>query len=268
MKYLIRIEKDRNDKIRAFLYVGDGMDMEVKKPGGSRSIHVDTEQERKHLWNWIRENEGWSENERQDIIILAEEAGRTAAEALVQEAKNLKLDGMIVKPTEWGESQVLRFLRTYVLQDNGMFYQKDTRKFILPASGKKLDFYGLYDDMALKPAEKKPKALKKKPSMPIVQKKPETKKPASTAEQGQSSKSETKAEPRVFVKHNVPPASKAASKVLSKPKVQKTAAPAEKGKMPKPDGKATHQATDAQRHEFLKKQAEGYVFTVGSKDGQ
>lgn len=175
MKYLIRIEKDRNDKIRAFLYVGDGMDMEVKKPGGSRSIHVDTEQERKHLWNWIRENEGWSENERQDIIILAEEAGRMAAEALVQEAKNLKLDGMIVKPTEWGESQVLRFLRTYVLQDNGMFYQKDTRKFILPASGKKLDFYGLYDDMALKPAEKKPKALKKKPSMPIVQKKPETK---------------------------------------------------------------------------------------------
>lgn len=262
MKYLIRIEKDRNDKIRAFLYAGDGMDMEVKKPGGSRSIHVDTEQERKYLWNWIRENE------RQDIIILAEEAGRTAAEALVQEAKNLKLDGMIVKPTEWGESQVLRFLRTYVLQDNGMFYQKDTRKFILPASGRKLNFYGLYDDMALKPAEKKPKALKKKPSMPIVQKKPEAKKPISTAAQGQTSKSETKAEPRVFVKHNVPPAPKAASKVLSQPTVQKTDAPAEKEKMPKLDEKVTPQATDAQRHEFLKKQAEGYVFTVGNKDGQ
>ena len=122
--------------------------------------------------------------------------------------------------------------------------------------------------MALKPAEKKPKALKKKPSMPIVQKKPETKKTSSTAEQGQSSKSETKDEPRVFVKHNVPPASKAASKVLSKPTVQKTDAPAEKEKMPKLDEKVTPQATDAQRHEFLKKQAEGYVFTVGNKDGQ
>lgn len=268
MKYLIKIEKDRNDKIRAVLYAGDGMDMEVKKPGGSRFIHVDTEQERKYLWNWIRENEGWSENERQDIIILAEEAGRTAAEALVQEARNLKLDEMIVKPTEWGESQVLRFLRTYVLQDNGMFYQKNTRKFILPASGRKLNFYGLYDDMALKPAEKKPKALKKKPSMPIVQKKPEAKKPVSTAAQGQPSKSAPKDEPRVFVKHNVPPTPEAASKVLSKPKVQKTDAPAEKEKMPKSDGKVTPQATDAQRHEFLKKQAEGYVFTVGNKDGQ
>ena len=268
MKYLIRIEKDKNDKIRAFLYAGDGMDMEVKKPGGSLYIHVDTEQERKHLWNWIRENEGWSENERQDIIILAEEADRTAAEALVQEARNLKLDEMIVKPTEWSESQVRRFLHTYVVQDNDTFYQQDTRKFILPASGRELNFYGLYDDMALKPAEKKPKALKKKPSMPIVQKKPEAKKPVSTAAQGQPSKSVTKAEPRVFVKHNVPPAPKAASKVLSQPTVQKTDAPAEKGKMPKPDGKVTPQATDAQRHEFLKKQAEGYVFTVGNKDGQ
>lgn len=104
--------------------------------------------------------------------------------------------------------------------------------------------------------------------MPTVQKKPETKKPVSTAAQGQSSKSAPKDEPRVFVKHNVSPASKAASKVLSKPKIQKTDAPAEKGKMPKPDGKVTPQATDAQRHEFLKKQAEGYVFTVGNKDGQ
>lgn len=268
MKYLIRIEKDRNDKIRAFLYTGDGMDMEVKKPGGSRSIHVDTEQERKYLWNWIRENEGWSENERQDIIILAEETGRTAAEALVQEAKNLQLDEMIVKPTEWSESQVRWFLYTYVVQDNGMFYQKDTRRFILPSSSQKVEFYGLYDDMNLKPAEKKPKAFKKKPSMPIVEKKPEAKKPISTAAQGQTSKLAPKYEPRVFVKHNVPPAPKAAAKVLSQPTVQKTDASADKEKMPKPDGKVTPQATDAQRHEFLKKQAEGYVFTVGNKDGQ
>lgn len=243
MKYLIKIE-DKNDKIRVILYAGDGMDMEVKKPGGRRSIHIDTEKEQQYLWDWIKENEGWSENERQDIIILAEEAGRAAAEALVQEAKNMKLDEMIVKPTEWSESQVQRFLSIYVQPDNGMFYQKNTGKFILPASGRKLDVLGLYDDMALKPAEKKPKALKKKPSQQAV----------------------PKTEPPVFVKHKTAP--KAVSPVPSQPKVSKVSSPAAKGKTAKIEAHVTPQATDAQRHEFLKKQAEGYVFTVGNKDGQ
>lgn len=265
MKYLIRIEKGKNDKIRAFLYAGDGMDMEIKKPGGSRSIHIDTEQERKYLWNWIKENEGWSENERQDIIILAEETGRAAAETLVQQAKKMKLDEMIVKPTEWGESQILRFLRTYVLQDNGMFYQKNTRKFVFPASGRKLDFFGLYDDMGLKPAEKKPKALKKTLSKPAVQKKPDVKKPASPAAHVQPSRPAPKDEPRVFVKHRVVPTPKAVSQAS---KVSKAASSAPKEKISKLEEQVTPQATDAQRHEFLKKQAEGYVFTVGNKDNQ
>lgn len=257
MKYLILINGER-----AYVYSEENHIVRVRKQEGSESRPLKEVNDCGKLWNWIKDNAGWTKEDRQDVMILASVEENAACVKLMEFAKTLQLDQWVEQPTKWSESQLEEFLKEKFPALKGLHFEQGG--VVKDSSGVKFKALGLYEGFKLVPP--KPRALVLKKSIDKQENHTDhfegiafARKKTQKEREKPKAIAPSKQNPEVEI-HSI---NKKAFKKVQNEEQRDQGFVSNLQKEAKLDIK---EATDQQRHAFLKKKAKDYVFTVEGND--